>query len=63
MKEKSVNLWLNRGCMAKKILIGLPTYSKIFQVRKPLLSNNYKEHLKLKAETFTGISEFTHEEG
>ncbi len=61
-KNSSIHAWLERGCPANKLLVGIPTYARGFKVtRKP--NSPSMLHLGIESEPFLNPSLYTSEEG
>ncbi len=53
--------WIDRGCPAKKLLLGLPTYARAFKIVKKNSPNLV--YLGIDSEPFVDQSLYTSEEG
>jgi len=60
--NNSINAWIQKGCPANKMLLGVPTYARAFKItRKP--SSQNLVHLGVDSEPFLNPSAYTSEEG
>lgn len=57
--EQSMSYWIKRGCPKKKLLVGLPTYSRGLLIDK----KKSREPIGLKGKVYIEPSEYTDETG
>jgi len=57
-----MHFWLDRGCPAKKLLVGIATYARAFQIVKKFNTPNLV-YLGIDSEPFVNPSIYTSEEG
>ena len=58
----SIHYWLDRGCSAKKVLLGVPTYGRVFKIVKQADPPN-SVYLGVDSKPFVSPSVYTSEEG
>lgn len=61
-KNSSIHYWLQRGCPAKKLLLGISTYGRAFKIIKRSNSPNLV-YVGIDSEPFVSPSVYTSEEG
>lgn len=61
----SIHFWLDRGCPARKILIGVPTYGRGFKIMRNMstAASINSVYLGVDARPLTSPSVYTNEEG